>query len=133
MNAFYEHHKDNIKFRYGCFDRILLNACIQSFLDGAGVQGYFWVFVLLRWDQFEGLSFHLRATGARQIDEADKELVWRAEGFGQEYPPDVIENKQGYWLLVRGAELPPQELAGLGLQSHETILVRYGLRAANNN
>ena len=28
MNAFYEHHKDSVKFRYGCFDRILLNACI---------------------------------------------------------------------------------------------------------
>lgn len=44
MNTFYEHHKDNIKFRYGCFDRILLNACIQSFLDGARAQGYFWVY-----------------------------------------------------------------------------------------
>jgi hypothetical protein len=44
MNAFYEHHKDSIRFRYGCFDRILLNACIQSFLDGARAQGYFWVY-----------------------------------------------------------------------------------------
>jgi len=35
MNAFYEHHKDSIKFRYRCFDRILLNGSIQSFLDGA--------------------------------------------------------------------------------------------------
>ena len=25
MNAFYEHHKDNIRFQYRCFDRILLN------------------------------------------------------------------------------------------------------------
>jgi hypothetical protein len=35
MNAFYEHHKDNIQFRYRCLDRILWNGCIQSFLDGA--------------------------------------------------------------------------------------------------
>jgi hypothetical protein len=42
MNAFYEHHKDNIKFRYQCFDRILLNGCIQSFMDGARAQGFFW-------------------------------------------------------------------------------------------
>src|SRR5215469_892812 len=35
MNAFYEHHQDNIKFSYRCFDRLLLNGCIQSFLDGA--------------------------------------------------------------------------------------------------
>lgn len=44
MNAFYEHHKDSIRFRYGCFDRILLNGCIQSFLDGARAQGFFWVY-----------------------------------------------------------------------------------------
>ncbi len=25
MNAFYEHHKDHIRFHYRCFGRILLN------------------------------------------------------------------------------------------------------------
>lgn len=44
MNAFYEHHKDSIKFSYGCFDRLLLNGCVQSFLDGARAQGFFWVY-----------------------------------------------------------------------------------------
>ena len=44
MNAFLEHHKDSIKFTYGCFDRLLLNGCIQSFLDGARVKGFFWVY-----------------------------------------------------------------------------------------
>jgi hypothetical protein len=44
MNAFYEHHKDSILFRYRCFDRILLNGCIQSFLDGARAQGFFWTY-----------------------------------------------------------------------------------------
>ena len=34
MNAFSEHHKDSIKFSYGCFDRLLLNGCIQSFWTG---------------------------------------------------------------------------------------------------
>ena len=33
MNAFVEHHQHNIKFRYRCFDRLLLHGCIQSFLD----------------------------------------------------------------------------------------------------
>src|SRR5262245_49682586 len=41
MNAFYGHHKDSIRFRYRCFDRRLLNACIQPFLDGARAQGFF--------------------------------------------------------------------------------------------
>ena len=31
MNAFYEHHRDNIHFGYRCFDRILLNGLIQPF------------------------------------------------------------------------------------------------------
>ena len=31
MNAFYEHQKDNIRFVYRCFDRILLHAAIQPF------------------------------------------------------------------------------------------------------
>ena len=44
MNAFFEHHQHNIKFRYRCFDRLLLNGCIQSFLDGARAQGFFWVY-----------------------------------------------------------------------------------------
>jgi hypothetical protein len=44
MNAFVEHHQHNIKFRYRCFDRLLLNGCIQSFLEGARAQGFFWVY-----------------------------------------------------------------------------------------
>jgi hypothetical protein len=44
MNAFVEHHQDNIKFTYRCFDRLLLHGCIQSFLDGARAQGFFWVY-----------------------------------------------------------------------------------------
>jgi hypothetical protein len=31
MNAFYEHHRDSIRFHYRCFDRILLNGLIQPF------------------------------------------------------------------------------------------------------
>ena len=29
MNSFFEHHKDSIRWRYRCFDRILLNGLIQ--------------------------------------------------------------------------------------------------------
>ena len=44
MNAFFLHHQHSIKFSYRCFDRILLNACIRSFLDGARALGFFWVY-----------------------------------------------------------------------------------------
>jgi hypothetical protein len=44
MNAFVEHHQDSIRFAYRCLDRILLNAVIQPFLQGARVIGFFWVY-----------------------------------------------------------------------------------------
>jgi hypothetical protein len=44
MNAFYEHHKDSIHFSYRGFDRILLNASIQPFLQGKRTLGFFWTY-----------------------------------------------------------------------------------------
>ena len=41
MNAFYEHHQDNIRFQYRCFDRILLNGLIQPFQQEERVVGFF--------------------------------------------------------------------------------------------
>ena len=41
MNAFYEHHKDSIRFGYRCFDRILLNGLIQPFQQPERVLGFF--------------------------------------------------------------------------------------------
>jgi len=44
MNAFYEHHKDTIRFHYRCFDRLLLNATIQPFQQEKRVVGFFWAY-----------------------------------------------------------------------------------------
>src|SRR5271168_4219388 len=41
MNAFYEHHKDSIRFGYRCFDRILLNGLIQPFQQPERLVGFF--------------------------------------------------------------------------------------------
>jgi hypothetical protein len=41
MNAFYEHHQNNIRFGYRCFDRILLNGLIQPFQQPERVIGFF--------------------------------------------------------------------------------------------
>jgi hypothetical protein len=40
MNAFYEHHKDSIRFDYLCFDRIRLNGLIQPFRQPERVVGF---------------------------------------------------------------------------------------------
>ena len=42
MNAFVEHHKGSIRFRYRCFDRILLNGLIQPFQQPERVIGFFY-------------------------------------------------------------------------------------------
>src|SRR5216117_1658327 len=44
MNAFYEHHKNNIRFAYRCFDRILLHAAIQPFQQEQRAVGFFWTY-----------------------------------------------------------------------------------------
>jgi hypothetical protein len=44
MNAFYEHHKGNIRFAYRCFDRILLHAMIQPFQQEQRAVGFFWTY-----------------------------------------------------------------------------------------
>ena len=41
MDAFLEHHQDSIRFRYRCFDRILLNGLIQPFQQPERVVGFF--------------------------------------------------------------------------------------------
>ena len=41
MDAFYEHHKDGIRFGYRCFGRILLNGLIQPFQQPERVVGFF--------------------------------------------------------------------------------------------
>lgn len=40
MNAFYEHHHNNIRFGYRCFDRILLNGLIETFLATRASGGF---------------------------------------------------------------------------------------------
>jgi len=41
MNAFYQHHRDNISFHYPCFDRILINASIQTFQEPIRIVYFF--------------------------------------------------------------------------------------------
>jgi hypothetical protein len=44
MNAFVDHHQHNIRFRYRCFDRLLLNGAIQPFQQEKRVLGFFWTY-----------------------------------------------------------------------------------------
>ena len=41
MNAFFRHHKNNVRLHYRCFDRLLLNGLIQPFQQPERVIGFF--------------------------------------------------------------------------------------------
>ena len=103
MNAFYEHHKDSIRFGYRCFDRLLLNGIIQSFQQPERVLGFFNAYrdgkrVTRRYlgeiaDQFQNWVKN-RATkwGAPILEEADEgrrdKLV--QSYFAQAKPDQVV-------------------------------------------
>ena len=83
MNAFFEHHQNNIKFRYRCFDRLLLNGCIQSFLDGARAQGFFWVYRKI---------YPVSRNVLREV--ANQYHNW-AERSAQEWGVEIVDDPKG--------------------------------------
>jgi len=83
MNAFFEHHQNNIKFHYRCFDRLLLNGCIQSFLDGARAQGFFWVYRKI---------YPVSRNVLREV--ANQYHNW-AERSAQEWGVEIVDDPKG--------------------------------------
>ena len=103
MNAFCEHHKDNIRFGYRCFDRLLLSGTIQSFQQPERVLGFFNAYrdgqrVARRYlgeiaDQFQNWVKN-RATkwGAPILEEADEGCrdKFMQSYFAQAKPDQVV-------------------------------------------
>jgi SpoVK/Ycf46/Vps4 family AAA+-type ATPase len=54
------------------------------------------------------------------------ELVWKAEGFDQEYPPEVVKPSGRYWLTILGSNNPPVEIGGLRHENTTHDTVYYG-------
>jgi len=73
MNAFFDHHKDSIRFAYRCFDRILLNATIQPFQQEQRAVGFFWSY--------------------RHIDPVSRDLL---RGIAHEYH-NWVKNRSQRW------------------------------------
>ena len=83
MNAFVEHHQNNIRFRYRCFDRLLWNGCIQSFLKGARAQGFFWVYRKV---------YPVSRNVLREV--ASQYHNW-AEHMAQKWGVDIVDDPKG--------------------------------------
>ena len=77
MNAFYEHHQDNIRWHYRCFDRILLNGLIQPFQQPERVVGFFNAYRRL----YPVSRQVLRGIALRiEVDDQDARAGCRADG-----------------------------------------------------
>jgi len=124
MNAFYEHHQDNIRFHYRCFDRMLLNATIQPFQQPERVMGFFWSYrqiypvsrqVLrdIATPYHHGVQYCSRQSGAPILDAPEEE---RREHFVTPYyrgaPPDQI-------VVILKAREPARILVSIGKSATE--------------
>jgi hypothetical protein len=94
MNAFYEHHKDSIRFGYRCFDRILLNGLIQPFHQPERVVGFF--------------------TSYRQLYPVSRDVL---RGAAEQFQTWVKEQAEGWGApIFRGAKGPARRICRTLLQ-----------------
>ena len=88
MNAFYEHHKDSIRFGYRCFDRILLNGLIQPFQQPERVIGFFGsyrqVYPVSR-DVLRGAAEQFQGWVKEQADKCGAPIVEAPKGRRDEF------------------------------------------------
>ena len=94
MNAFYEHHRDSIRFGYRCFDRILLNGLIQPFQQPERVVGFFdtyrRVYPVSR-DVLRGAAEQFQGWVKEQADKCDAPTELSAESdFSIEWYPRTL-------------------------------------------
>jgi hypothetical protein len=88
MNAFYEHHKDSIRFGYRCFDRILLNGLIQPFQQPERVVGFFATYRQLypvSRDVLRGAAEQFRCWVKDQADKWNAPIVEAPKGRRDEF------------------------------------------------
>jgi len=88
MNAFYEHHKDSIRFSYRCFDRILLNGLIQPFQQPERVVGFFGTYRDLypvSRDVLRGIAEQFQVWVKNQADKWNVPIVEAPKGRRDEF------------------------------------------------
>jgi hypothetical protein len=136
MNAFYEHHQNNIRFGYRCFDRLLLNGIIQSFQQPERVLGFFNAYrdgkrVTRRYlgdiaDQFQNWVKN-RATkwGAPLLEDPDEK---RRDEFVQPY---YAQAKPDQVVAILKAREPARILIANGGKDDESPYLEFKQRWVN--
>src|SRR5215831_10558447 len=99
MNAFYEHHQNNIRFQYRCFDRVLLNGLIQPFQQPERVVGFF--------NAYRGLYPVSRAVLREIAKQFHNWVIHRSKKWGV---PILDAPKAGVMSLSNGISKPPIQI-----------------------
>src|SRR6201982_3482719 len=123
MNAFYEHHRESIRFGYRCFDRILLNGLIQPFQQPERVVGFFdtyrRIYPVSR-DVLRGAAEQFHGWVKEEADQWNAPIVEAPKGRRDEFVEPYF----------RGAE-PDQIVVILKSREPARIMTAIGDRKAN--
>jgi hypothetical protein len=124
MNAFYEHHKDSIEFRYRCFDRLLLNGLIQPFQQPERVLGFFNAYRAGR-----------RVTHRTLTEIADQYVYWirnRSEKWGAPIVDAPEEQRRDDFVLPYLKVAEPDRVAVI-LKGREPARILVAIGGKDNN
>jgi hypothetical protein len=118
MNAFYEHHKDSIRFGYRCFDRILLNGLIQPFQQPERVIGFFncyrQVYPVSR-DVLRGAAEQFQGWVKEQADKWNAPIVEAPKGRRDEFVEPYFNGaKPDQIVVILKAREPARIMTAIG-------------------
>ena len=139
MNAFYEHHRDSIRFGYRCFDRVLLNGLIQPFQQPERVVGFFDTYRHLypvSRDVLRGAAEQFQCWVKDQADKWNAPIVEAPKGRRDEFvDPYFKRAKSDQVVVILKAREPARIMTAIGdkklnrwhLQIADRWIVQYNL------
>src|SRR5271165_428953 len=139
MNAFYEHHRDSIRFGYRCFDRILLNGLIQPFQQPERVVGFFATYRHLypvSRDVLRGAAEQFQCWVKEKADKWNAPIVEAPKGRRDEFVDPYFKGaKPDQVVVILKAREPARIMTAIGdkklnrwhLQIADRWIVQYNL------
>lgn len=126
MNAFYEHHQDNIAMHYACFDRMVLDGRIPAFLDGARAMGFFshdrGMFPVYKKDLVR-ISDDYEKWVRQQVQNSQCPLLENVEGRRDQFMEQYFASAQPDQIVgIIKAREPGRIMTAVGLQGKSTHL-----------
>jgi hypothetical protein len=118
MDAFFEHHRNSIRFRYRCFDRLLLNALIQPFQQPERVVGFFGSYRKLypvSWDILRGIADQFQKWVTNRAQKWGAPIVEAPRGRRDEFvEPYFRRAKPDQVVVILKAREPARIMIAIG-------------------